>query len=644
MINPQAPADQLGEVSVRHPLDPITADEVVAAREIVRRDCDLSATARFVTIRLQEPSKEEIRDFTPGDVIERCAFVAVMDRSANALHDGIVSITRDEVVAWHERPGLQAPLLMDDVEVAKRLIREDAHWQEAIRRRGVEDFDLVHIDPWMVGNFGVPEEQGRRVVASLSYLLAEPGDNAYARPIEGVVAYVDLNAEQVMRVIDVDPPIPIPEDRGRYDLESVGPARDDLRPIEIVQPDGPSFEVRGNEVRWQRWRFRFSFNGREGLVLHTIGYEDEGRLRPIIHRASLSEMVVPYGDTSPSHFFQHAFDLGDFGVGKGVNSLVLGCDCLGEIRYFDAVLNDDHGNPVEVKNAICMHEEDSSILWKHWEFPDGQTESRRSRRLVISSICTNLNYEYGYYWYFYQDGTIEYEVKLTGILQTAAAAPGSELPHAEWVSEGLSAPHHQHLFNVRLDMEVDGPANTVGEVDLVAAEPGDANPYDSAMVTKVTPLRSEQEARRCIDSRSGRTWIVSSRDHRNDLDLPTAYRLIPSSTPVLLAEADSAIGRRANFAQHNLWVTAYDPDQRHAGGEYPNQHPGGAGLPEWIEADRPLEDQDVVLWHTFGVSHVARPEDWPVMPVEMTGFKLKPWGFFARNPSLDVPPSPEICH
>jgi primary-amine oxidase len=638
---PQSTAER----ATRHPLDPLVSDEIRAACDIVRRECALAASARFVTIRLHEPAKEVVRGFATGDPIEREAFVVVVDRRANTLHDGVVSITRDEIVTWQERPGLQAPLIMDDVETAQRLIRGDERWRAAMRRRGLEDLALVHIDPWMIGNFGVAEEQGRRIVASLSYLSEDPGDNPYARPIEGVVAYVDLNEEVVTRVIDTDPAVPIPDDRGRYDLASVGPAREDLKPIEIAQPEGPSFEVHGNEVRWQRWRFRFSFNGREGLVLHTVGYEDDGELREIIYRASLSEMIVPYGDPSPSHFFQHAFDLGDFGVGKGVNSLVLGCDCLGEIRYFDAVMHDDHGNPVDVHNAICMHEEDASILWKHWAFPDGATESRRSRRLVISSICTNLNYEYGYYWHFYQDGSIEYEIKLTGILQTAAAAPGSDLGHAEWIAPGLSAPHHQHLFNVRLDMEVDGAANTVSEVDLVAAQPGPDNPYGSAMVTRVTPLLTEGVARRRTDAGAGRSWIVASAERRNRLGQPTAYRLIPSSTPVLLAGADSAIARRGVFAQHNLWVTAFDAEHRHAGGEYPNQHPGGAGLPEWIQDDRSIDGQDIVLWHTFGISHIARPEDWPVMPVEHTGFTLKPWGFFARNPALDVPPSDShACH
>ena len=623
----------------RHPLDPLDEHEMRSARDIARTERGLADTALFAIIRLQEPPKDVVRGYKEGDPLERRAFVVVMDRRAGTLHDGVVSVTAGQVVEWHERPGLQGPILMDDFNAVNALIRADARWQTAVRRRGVSDLEKVRIDPWMIGNFGAPEEQGRRVAASLCYYVEFPDDNPYARPIEGVVAYVDLNASEVMRVIDVDEVIPIPEGRGRYDSDSVGAVRDDLKPLDVVQPDGPSFEVRGHEIRWQRWRFRFSFNAREGLVLHTIGYEDDGELRPIIYRASLSEMIVPYGDISPSHFFQHAFDLGEFGVGKGVNSLELGCDCLGEIRYFDAVLHDDSGEPVTVRNAICLHEEDASILWKHWDFPDGQTEVRRSRRLVISSISTNLNYEYGYYWYFYQDGTIEYDVKLTGILQTAAVSPDTEPSHAVLVAPGLSAPHHQHLFNVRLDMEVDGPQNTVSEVDLVAAPPGPQNPFGSAMVTTVIPLTRESEARRTTDPAAGRTWIVSAAARRNDVGQLTGYRLIPMYTPTILAPPDTAIGRRGAFARHNLWVTPFDPEERHAGGEYPNQHPGGDGLPTWSRADRPIENTDIVVWHTFGISHVARPEDWPVMPVEHVGFIMKPWGFFSRNPALDVPRS-----
>ena len=118
---------------------------------------------------------------------------------------------------------------------------------------------------------------------------------------------------------------------------------------------------------------------------------------------------------------------------------------------------------------------------------------------------------------------------------------------------------------------------------------------------------------------------------------------MPGPGPVLLASPDSSVARRAGFATASLWVTPYAPEERRAAGDFPNQHAGGDGLPRWTAADRSLVDTDVVVWHTFGVTHVPRPEDWPVMPVERCGFTLLPVGFFDGNPALDVPAPAGHC-
>ena len=242
------------------------------------------------------------------------------------------------------------------------------------------------VDIWSAGNFGTADTEGR-VAKGLSWYRNGPTDNGYARPIEGLVALVDLNAMRVLRVDDHGR-VPLATDDGNYGPSDVAPLRDDLRPIEIVQPEGPSFELDGFGLRWQKWRLRIGFTPREGLVLHTIGYEDGGRVRPIVHRASFSEMVIPYGDPSPTVFFKNAFDIGEHGLGPLTDSLELGCDCLGEIRYLDVSLADSRGAVTTLRNAICLHEEDDGLLWKHLDWRTGVGEVRRSRRMVISSIAT----------------------------------------------------------------------------------------------------------------------------------------------------------------------------------------------------------------------------------------------------------------
>ena len=636
---------------VTHPLEPLTAAEIERASEILRKE--LAPTARFVYVMLAEPRKGDVLAYRPGDPIDRQAFIVVRDRAERATYEAVVSITAGEIRSWRHVPGVQTSITLEEWETLLEVIKGDARWQEALAKRSVTNFDDVIIDPWPLGYNGPEDDPGRgRFVRPLTWVRSGPDDNGYARPVEGLVVRFDLDRMEIVEIEDHGV-VPLPARAANYDPERIkDPAnfphfpngvRSDLKPIEITQPEGPSFSVEGHLVQWQKWSFRVGFNPREGLVLHTIGYEDNGRVRPIVYRASLSEMFVPYGDPRPTHYRKNVFDMGEAGVGMLANSLALGCDCLGEIFYFDGVGNDNDGHPVTIPNAICLHEEDHGQLWKHTDLLTGQVEVRRSRRLVVSLIATIANYEYGYFWYLYQDGTIEHEVKLSGIISNGALAPGEKPEYGAVIAPGVYGPNHQHFFNVRLDMMVDGVSNTVSELNTEAVPPGPKNPYGNAWVVTATPLRRESEAQRLIDPLAARSWTVSSATETNTLGQATAYRLVPHGNVLPFFQPDAHAIRRAGFATRHLWVTAYDPAERYAAGDYPYQHPGGAGLPAYVAADRPLEAADVVVWYTFGAHHVARPEDWPVMPVQYVGFKLQPSGFFDGNPALDVPAA-ATCH
>jgi primary-amine oxidase len=349
-------------------------------------------------------------------------------------------------------------------------------------------------------------------------------------------------------------------------------------------------------------------------------------------------MVVPYADPAPVRSWQNYFDTGEYLVGRYANSLELGCDCLGEITYMDAVLADEMGNPRVLPNAVCIHEEDYGVLWKHSDIWSGSSETRRQRRLVVSFFTTVGNYDYGFYWYLHLDGTIAFEAKATGVVFTSAH-PGGDYPYASEIAPGLGAPLHQHLFSARLDMTVDGPANRVEEVEVVRVPMGPDNLRGNAWKVQHTVLGTEQAAQRDAAPDRNRVWHIVNPDKRNHVGQPVGYALAPQGLPTLLADPDSSIARRAAFATRHLWVTRYDPAERYSAGDFVNQHAGGSGLPAYAEADRDIDGQDVVVWHTFGLTHVPRPEDWPIMPVDYTGFTLKPVGFFDRNPTLDVPPS-----
>jgi primary-amine oxidase len=632
-------------VGLQHPLEPLTTDEIAAAVDILRTERPLGPRVRFVSVTLHEPSKELVLAYPSAGPVEREAFAILLDNEAGRTYEAIVSLSRHTVVSWEHMPNVQPAIMLDEFLECEQACKASPQWRAAMRKRGVTDFDLCMVDPWSAGNFGVQAEQGRRLSRALTWVRSRPDDNGYARPVENVITIVDLHAMEVIAVEDFGV-VPLPPEEANYSAQIVG-ARTDLKPIEIHQPEGPSFVVDGHDVRWQKWHFRVGFSPREGLVLHTISYADQGRERPIIYRAALADMLVPYGDPRPAYFRRNAFDVGEYGIGMLANSLELGCDCLGEIHYFDVAGHDSRGQPMTIANAICMHEEDNGLLWKHIDWRNGYSESRRSRRLVISFIATVGNYEYGFYWYFYQDGTLQLEVKLTGVISNGATLPGEDPPWGALVAPQVYGPIHQHFFNVRLDMMVDGPNNSVYEVNTVADPSGPDNPYDNAFHTEATLFETESKAQRLIDPLSARYWTVVNSSVHNRLGHPVAYKLMPGENVLPFAREGASVLKRGAFATRHLWVTPYSPRERYAAGDYPNQHAGGAGLPAYTKDDRPIVDTNVVVWYTFGAHHVVRPEDWPVMPVATIGFCLKPVGFFDRNPGLDVPPSMShdaICH
>ena len=626
-----------------HPLDPLTADEIARASSILKSERQLGERVRFETVVLYEPDKESVIGFRPGTPVPRSAFLVILDNDTASTYEAVVSLDEGRVVSWRHVPGVQPRVMFDEFVECEAMVRANPEFLAAIAKRGISDPGLVMVDPWSAGNYGFEEEEGRRLVLARCFVRSSPTDNGYARPIEGVTAVVDLNSMEVMRVDDYGL-VPLPPEDGNYGAEFIGEFRGDLKPLEITQPEGPSFEVNGRGVTWQKWHLRVGFTPREGLVIHDVGYEDKGRVRPVLYRAALSDMVVPYGEPGKDHYRKNAFDAGEYGIGSLTNSLTLGCDCVGEIYYFDAILNNGLGEPFTIPNAVCMHEEDYGILWKHTDWRTNQTEVRRSRRLVVSSIATVGNYEYGFFWYFYQDGTIQMEIKLTGIINTAAVAEGEKPKYGTLVAPQLNAHIHQHFFNFRLDMDVDGGSNTAFEVNTVAEPLGPENPHGNAFYAKATPLRTEHEAQRVIDPMSGRYWIISNPSVKNALGNPVGYKLMPGENILPFADPSASIMKRAGFMQKHLWVTPYTRDETSATGPYPNQHPGGAGLPEYTKNNRNVEDTDLVVWYTLGYHHVPRPEDWPISPVAYCGFSLKPVGFFDTNPVLDVPPSNNHAH
>ncbi len=557
------------------------------------------------------------------------------------MHTAVVTLggapTVDE---WQAHPGKQPNVTVDEFHAVDEALRRDPQVLAELASRGITDLDLVIFDVWAFAGFLVPEAyRHRRVGWTDVWRRSVAGGNPYANPVTGLSLIVDLDTAELLEIERgeiVDPPAPM----GEYTPALVPGLveRTDRRPLEITQPDGVSFALDGNLLTWQGWSLRLGFNHREGLVLHTVAYEHEGRRRPIAHRMSFAEMVVPYRDPTPAHAAAPRSTSAKWGLGFMTTSLELGCDCLGEITYVDAVLHDAAGEPRTIPQAICLHEEDAGVLWKHVDEHAG-TEVRRMRRMVISFHVTVANYEYLTYWRLYEDGNIECEVRATGIMVTTPYPEGQAPPYGTIVDERTYAPIHQHFLVARLDLDIDGPANTVLMTETQQVPVGPDNPHGLGLTQVSTPLRTELEGIQDYEWNTQRAWKVVSAESRNAHGTPTGYKLVPGAAFPAMFPKDSPILQRSGVIDHTLWVTPYAEDERWPSGEFVVQSTEDEGLPAWTAQDRPIEGTDVVLWYVFGIHHVPRPEDWPVMPADTVAFWLKPVGFFDRNPALDVAPT-----
>ncbi|KAF2157429.1 hypothetical protein K461DRAFT_219753 [Myriangium duriaei CBS 260.36] len=641
-----------GQLAPVHPLDPLSSSEISKAVGIINQQHN---GLFYNAVSLAEPPKAQMMLWLsdPNNVPKpaRVADVVAIGPGSK-VYDGLVDLDSGTVLSWELTDGVQPLITMEDLQLVEIIVRKDPKVIEQCGILGIppEDMHKVYCDPWTIG---YDERFGNKVRLQQALMYYRPSldDSQYTYPLDFCPIFnadtreiIHIDVPPQRRPLNKAPPINYHADA----LKAEGGYRTDLKPLEISQPEGVSFKIQGRTLQWLNWSVHIGFNYKEGIVLNNITFNDKGNVRPVFWRMSLAEMVVPYGNPEHPHQRKHAFDLGEYGGGYMTNSLSLGCDCKGAVHYMDAEFVNRAGDPQTIKNAICIHEEDAGILFKHTDFRDDSSTVTRARKLVISQIFTAANYEYCVYWIFHMDGTIQLEIKLTGILNTYALAPGeSAAPWGTEVYPGVNAHNHQHLFCLRLDPNIDGSSNSVFQVDAAVPDApvgSKENFYGNAFYAKKTQLATPQTAMSDYNGNTSRTWDMCNETKLNPYSQkPVSYKLVSREVPPLLPKENSLVWKRAGFARHAVHVTKYSDDQIHPAGRHVPQTSGepSRGLPEWIAADpdASLANTDVVVWHTFGLTHFPAPEDYPVMPAEPMTVLLRPRNFFTQNPAMDIPPS-----
>jgi len=645
-----------------HPLEPLSAAEIQAAFEAVQAkfladEALPDQPLRYSMVVLAEPAKSLVLGWTKGVAFPRNALVQVMHYPSNRLWVAEVDLLVHNVLRLELRPaGTQGQLTSEEFVAATELVYAHEPFATALRARGL-DPALTYIDVWAPGDAELPKGVAAKLPHGAHTRLArclvfyrgadaaaqvlESPQNPYDRPVEGLVITVDLNAREVIDLLDTGV---------RPVIAETGNARTSrrLKPLVVTQPEGSDVIIRGREVTWQRWKFYAALHPREGLVLYDVRFEDGGVWRPIAYRLALSEIYVPYGMGDEAWLWRSAFDVGEYNAGMLAQPLEVNRDVPENTQLLDALFFSDVGpdeenttGAIEYPGTIGLYERDSGILWTRTDPSNYQRDTRLARELIVTWNCWIGNYIYGFDWTFKLDGSIEVKVQLTG---TTLNRGTDETPEAEAAKVGLddngvwvAAPNHQHFLSFRLDLDVDGKNNALMEMGAAhLPETGFKNSFGAVM------SHIEHEGYRDADPFSARHWHVESADKKNKYGKPTSYALEPATFAVPYSAPDFPGLLRAEFARHPLWITRYKEGELYAAGDYPNQAQRSDGVGAYTTPAEHLHGDDIVLWYTTGFTHLSKPEDFPVMPSESIHFKLQPRGFFSANPALEVADQVEL--
>lgn len=643
----QSGLDQTFAVEHRaHPLNPLSAAEINAAVAIIKAAPEYKNNVRFTEISLREPEKSQVWQFVLGgrDVQQpRQADITLLD----GVHviETVVDLQQKKVLSWQPIKDAQGMVLLDDFASVQSIINASKEYAEALKKHGVVDPSKVITTPLTVGFFDGKDglQQDQRLLKVVSYLDVGDG-NYWAHPIENLVAVVDLEQKKIIK-IEEGPVIPVPMKPTPYDGRDRKAPK--IKPLDIIEPEGKNYTITGNTIHWQNWDFHLHLNSRVGPVISTVTYNDNGRKRKVMYEGSLGGMIVPYGDPDVGWYFKAYLDAGDYGMGTLTSPIALGKDAPQNAVLLDETIADYTGKPTAIPRAIAIFERYAGPEYKHQEMGQPNISTER-RELVVRWISTVGNYDYIFDWVFHQNGTIGIDAGATGIeavkgvkartMQDPTAKQDTQ--YGTLIDHNIVGTTHQHIYNFRLDMDVDGENNSLVELNPDVKPNDRGGPRTSTMQVDQVKVTTEQQAAQKFDPSTIR--LLSNPSRLNKMGNPVSYQLIPyagGTHPIAKGAnfgKDEWIYHRLSFMDRQLWVTRYNPSERYPEGKYPNRSIHDTGLGQYTADNQPIDNTDDVVWLTTGTTHVARAEEWPIMPTEWVHALLKPWNFFDETPTLNL--------
>ncbi|XAR57204.1 Primary-amine oxidase [Bertholletia excelsa] len=636
--------------SISHPLDSLSPQEINTATSLVKSSNISSGNIYFHYVGLHEPTKEQVLSWLSNRNASqppRQAFIIA--RANRTTYEIIVSVAESKIVSQNVYNGFGFPTInLGETNEASRLPVTYPPFLESLEKRNLNVSDIVFsifTAGWYGGEDGL--ESGKRVAKVLAF-YGKGSANIWVRPVEGVTIVVDLDEMKIVNYTD-NGLLPMPKAEGtEYQASQLKPPYNvPLNPISVVQPDGPSFKIEGEEIRWAEWVLHAKFDVRAGLVLSVASIFDinKGEHRQVLYKGHISELFVPYQDPTNDWYYKTYFDAGEFGFGLSAVELQPNIDCPPNAVFMDGYYGNRTGYAAKISNVMCVFERYAGdVAWRHTEVAiPGKTiaEVRREVSLVFRSVTVVGNYDHIVDWEFMRSGSIKVTLSLSGILEIKSSHYTQldqikEDVYGTIVAENAIGLNHDHFISFYLDLDVDGEENSFVKAKMKPMKTNGTSPRKSYWTLDKEIAKTELEARMKLGEAAD--LVITNPNKNTKVGNPIGYKLIPASPINSLLLKDDYPQIRASFSNYQVYVTPYNRSEEWAGGLYPDRSHGNNTLYVWTNRNRNIENKDIVLWHVLGFHHAPAQEDYPVMPILSDGFELRPCNFFDNNAILKMMP------
>jgi primary-amine oxidase len=646
LIAMAAPAALAQTYKPQHPMDALTAEEIALAVDLLKKEGQANADTVYPSISVFEMPKADVLDWKPGDPIKRRA--AMVYRNNGETYEAVVDLGEKQVVSHAAIANVEPMILDREWAFARDKAMADERWKKAMARRGYTQLKLADVfcTPVSAGYFPGQDYQKRRILMVPCYDRVDKLHPVLARPIEGVLAVVDTESGEVLEVIDRDI-VSLPEAPQGYGKTL---PQDDapLKPVEIAAIKGVNFTAKNQlDLTWQNWSMHVRADRRAGIILSLVRFRQGEANRMIAYQMSVSELFVPYMDPDPTWSFKTYMDAGEFGLGYLISSLQRGIDCPADALMVDLTFPNDVGGTYTRPRALCVFERATGDpAWRHYNSAREQTDGRPEIELVVRTIPTLGNYDYVFDYVFRARGSITLRVGATGFdaiksvssADMDAASAETDTRYGGLIAPYTVAPNHDHFVNYRLDLDIDGQANSFVRDTLTMAVLKDSPTRKSIWRVKSQRYKTEGPVQPDHSVEGGEVFRVVNSLKTNALKQPPSYLIHGGHNAVSVIDPADPAQARAQFSANTFWITAYRPGEMWAAGNYPNRSRSDAGLPKFVSNGESIADTDIVVWYTLGFRHIPAPEDFPILPTLWHEVVLRPMRFFDRDPSSTLNP------